>query len=178
MRVLNIHERNLPIAPARVGELLDTLASPNDRLWPKAAWPRMAFDRPLGVGADGGHGPIRYVVAAYDPGVSVVFRFKGPRGFDGGHRLDVIARPDGTTILRHTLEMEAHGLARVTWPLAFRHLHDALVEDALALAQTNLGLPPDVHPWSWWVKLLRWTMTGGKANPQSKLGNSFEIAHS
>src|SRR5688572_30624625 len=126
MKVLNIHERTFDFPADKVGALIDTLASPKDRLWPNGLWPRMEFDRPLGVGAVGGHGPIRYSVEEYRPGRSVKFRFSGPRGFDGYHGFFVV--PDGArTILRHTLEMTTHGPALVSWPLVFRPLHDALI---------------------------------------------------
>ncbi|UNO43730.1 DUF2867 domain-containing protein [Streptomyces sp. MST-110588] len=38
----------------------------------------MRFDRPLGVGAYGGHGPVRYRVSAYDPGRRIRFDFTSP----------------------------------------------------------------------------------------------------
>jgi hypothetical protein len=61
---------------------------------------------------------------------------------------------------------EVHGLALVTWPLAFRPMHDALIEDSLACAEASLGLPPAVHHWSPWVKVLRWIISRGKARKQ------------
>lgn len=166
MNILNIHERRLEATCNQVGALIDTLASSHDRLWPKHLWPPMKFDRPLGVGADGGHGPIRYYVEEYTPGNSIKFRFTGPKGFDGYHRLDVLEGLGNTVVIRHTLEMKTHGLAIISWPLTFRHLHDALVEDAFTVAEQTLGLPLNVQPWSLWVKILRWFLTGGKAQPQ------------
>jgi len=74
VKVTNVHERLLPASPARVGQPLDSLAGPDDRLWPSADWPPMRLDRPLQVGAAGGNGPIRYEVEAYDPGRRVQFR--------------------------------------------------------------------------------------------------------
>jgi len=65
MEVLNVHERELEADPIQIGALIDSLASREDRLWPKHVWPRMEFDRSLGVGAKGGHGPIRYFVEEY-----------------------------------------------------------------------------------------------------------------
>lgn len=42
------------------------------------------------------------------------------------------------------------------WPLAVRWAHDALVEDAFDLAETALGVGPEVAArWSLWVRLLR-----------------------
>lgn len=165
MTVVNVHTRKLAAPPARAGALIDTLASSGDRLWPRGAWPAMRFDRPLGVGAAGGHGPIRYTVVAYQPGQSVTFRFTAPRGFDGTHAFQVVPDGDGCT-LRHVLAMDTHGRARVTWPLVFRWLHDALIEDALATAQIALGEPPMVVPWSRAVRALRWLLSPGRTRPQ------------
>ncbi|MGD9720372.1 MAG: hypothetical protein AB7O59_06930 [Pirellulales bacterium] len=167
MRVLNIHQRELAASPAQVGELIDSLAGPRDSLWPRHSWPRMQFDRPLAEGAVGGHGPIRYFVEQYVPGTSIRFRFTGPRGFDGYHGFDCQPTSRRTVVLKHTLQMTAHGPAIVTWPLLYRPLHDALIEDSLATAQAALGLEPDVRPWSTWVRLLRWALTGRGARPQT-----------
>lgn len=164
MKILNIHERALPVPPEVAGTLIDSLASSRDALWPVAAWPPMLFDRALSVGATGGHGPVRYVVDAYTPGRLLTFRFTGPRGFDGVHRFECIG--DSPARLCHTLAMDARGVAMLSWPLLFRPLHDALLEDSLATAQASLGLEPQVLPWSPWVRLLRWFLSGGTARPQ------------
>lgn len=168
MRVVNVHERALQVPVDRAGALIDSLSSPDDKLWPRKTWPRMKFDRSLGVGAAGGHGPIRYTVEAYVPGRSIRFRFTGPSGFDGHHGCEVIPTAPGSCILRHSLEMTTRGLATITWPLVFRPLHDALVEDALALGQASLGEALRFQRWSLWVRALRWLMSGGKA-PSQKL---------
>ncbi|MEV4431452.1 SRPBCC family protein [Streptomyces sp. NPDC049585] len=136
--VYNVHERSLDAKPAEVGALIDGLASENDRLWPGAPWPPMRLDRPLGVGARGGHGPVRYSVAAYVPSVWVRFAFEGPRGFDGFHEFAVFGDADGRTRLRHTLARGSRGSARLTWPLFWRWLHDACVEESLDRAERAL----------------------------------------
>lgn len=159
--ILNVHRRKLDALPGQVGSLLDSLSSAEDVLWPRRLWPRMVFDRPLQVGAVGGHGPIRYSVESYVPGRSVQFRFTGPRGFDGFHGFDVVGTQP-PVVLRHTLEMTTRGPARITWPLIFRPLHDALIEDALDQAQTSLGLSPPPRRWSAWVRLLRWAISRGR----------------
>jgi hypothetical protein len=105
-------------------------------------------------------------VESYVPGSSIRFRFTGPKGFDGYHGFDVLAAGTRTCILRHTLAMTAHGPALFSWPVVFRPLHDALLEDALALAEASLGQPPTVRRWSIWVRLLRWFFTGGSARAQ------------
>jgi hypothetical protein len=154
MRVCNTHQRALKAPPGQAAALLDALASPADALWPKATWPRMHFDRPLQVGATGGHGPIRYTVVAFEPGRSVAFRFTAPRGFEGGHRFEVVPQGEGSQLI-HMLEMNASGFAAISWPLVFRPLHDALVEDGLSNAQRHLGEPALSVPWTLWVRLLR-----------------------
>ncbi|AHH18242.1 hypothetical protein NONO_c34550 [Nocardia nova SH22a] len=155
MAVLNIHARHVGATQAQAGALIDSLASDSDRLWPVDSWPAMRFDRPLGVGAVGGHGPVRYVVEQYQPGSWVRFRFTGPRGFDGFHEYTVHQLPDGSTGLRHLLAMHVHGSARLTWPLAYRWMHDALLEDSLDRAESVLtGSVRSPARWSLLVRLL------------------------
>lgn len=89
MKVRNVHERNLKVPSSRVGKLLDSLASPEDELRPHQNWPPMKFDRPLEVGAIGGHGPIRYTIQDYEPGQYIRFRFSRPRGFNGTHSFEI-----------------------------------------------------------------------------------------
>lgn len=62
--------------------------------------------------------------------------------------------------------MKTHGMAQLTWPLIFCPLHDALIEDSLSFAELRLNLTPTVSAWSWWVKLLRWMISGGKSRAQ------------
>ncbi|MFC1580269.1 SRPBCC family protein [Thermodesulfobacteriota bacterium] len=164
--VINIHERGLDGTPEQVGMLIDSLASLKDNLWPCHSWPRMKFDRPLDVGAAGGHGPVRYFVEEYAPGRSIKFCFIGPKGFNGFHGYDMIRAEHRSVVLRHTLSMTTHGAALVSWPLLFRPLHDALIEDSFATAQASLGQPPEMQAWSSWVIFLRWAVSGGKAPPQ------------
>lgn len=176
--MINVHHRTLDtVTPAQAGALLDTLASDNDLLWPHQSWPPMKLHEPLGVGAIGGHGPVRYVVEAYTPGASVRFRFLAPRGFVGFHTYEV-AQDSGAVILRHVLEMRAQGPALVTWPLFFRPLHDALIEDSLARAEAVLGLPAKVQPWSVWVRMLRWIASRGRARSKVTPERSEASTHS
>lgn len=154
--VRNAHERMLPVPAADAGRLLDRLASDHDPLWPSPPWPRVRFDRPLGVGADGGHGPIRYRVVAYEPGRLVEFAFTEGSGLAGGHRLEVEAVSGERCVLRHVAEGRPTGRMALAWPLAVRWLHDALLEDLLDRAEAALGVGP-ARParWSPWVRVLR-----------------------
>lgn len=166
MQVLNVHEREIAAPATEVGGLLNSLSSESDALWPKTMWPPMRFNGPLGVGAAGGHGPVRYTVEEYRAGQMVKFRFSGPSGFDSFHCFEVLPRDEARTVLRHTLDMKAHGPALLTWPLVFRPLHDALLEDSLALAQAHFGSSPRLRSWSPWVRFLRWAFSSGKARGQ------------
>ena len=162
MKVLNIHERELPAAAEKVGALIDSLASREDALWPCHSWISMKFDQPLGIGAKGGHGPIRYIVEEYIQGQYIKFRFQSPKGFHGFHSFEIIRGIGQTVLLRHTLNMTTHGLASLLWPIFFRPMHDALLEDSLATAQVSLGLHPKMQSWSAWVKFLRWVISKSK----------------
>lgn len=155
MKIVNVHQRLLHATPTQVGALLDTLASPQDRLWRQRLWPRLRLDRSLQVGASGGHGPIRYEVQEHVPGTRVRLRFTAPRGFDGWHAFEVLDATRCHCVLEHRIEMRLRGWARLSWPLVYGPLHDALIEDVLSAAQDALGEPPRPVPWSPYVRLLR-----------------------
>jgi len=87
MRMRNVHERRIAAPAARVGALLDTLASSDDRFWPHENWPAITFDRPLQVGAWGGHGTGAYTVTSHAPGRHIRFEFSGSR--HGRHEFTV-----------------------------------------------------------------------------------------
>jgi hypothetical protein len=116
----------------------------------------MQMDRPLAVGAVGGHGPIHYEVSQYRPGEIVRFVFTAPAGFEGFHEFAVEPSGEATCLLRHEISMRLHGLARVSWPLVYRPLHDALLEDALDCAERACGSDRVGPPtWSPYVRMLR-----------------------
>ncbi|MEM6931729.1 MAG: SRPBCC family protein [Myxococcota bacterium] len=157
MRITNVHERIVDAKPEAAGRLVDGLSGPADRLWPTAHWPAQRFDRALGVGAKGGHGPIRYVVDAYEPGRHVSYGFVPPTGLHGRHWLDVVADGGGGVRFRHVVFAEAGWVGWLRWALVVRWLHDALVEDAFDRAEQELtGRIRSPAQWSWWVRVLRW----------------------
>lgn len=156
--VANVHQRRYAAASADVVALVFTLASKDDRLWPYESWPRMRLDPGLVVGAGGGHGPVRYRVERIEPTGEVVFRFTGPSGFDGWHAFSVVEVAPAATMLRHELRMRVRGLALLSWPLFFRPLHDALIEEAFDKAARELedSSPRTPHRRSSGVRLLLW----------------------
>ena len=155
MTVRNVHTRELSAPTASVTRLIDGLASDDDILWPHDQWPAMRFDRPLSVGAVGGHGPIRYTIEQYEPGHSIQFRFTKPVGFHGWHRFDLEEIDSGRAMLRHTIEMRLSAGAILQWHIAIRPLHDALMEDALDRAEFFVSGNSTERRWSPWVGFLR-----------------------
>lgn len=154
--ISNVHQRLLPAKMAEAGRLIDAVAEPGNALWPSPPWPVMVLDRPLGPGADGGHGPIRYRCLNHQPGRRVEFEFRPPTPVRGTHAVELIEHPDGV-LLQHTLIAEPVGIAgALAWSVVFRALHDALLEDLMDRAETALGRPPRrPAQWSPYVRLLR-----------------------
>jgi hypothetical protein len=154
MRIVSVHTRELDCDPATVGRLLDALGSECDELWPRDRWPGIPirFDRPLGPGARGGHGLIRYFVEAFEPGRSLLFRFEPGQGLDGIHRLRVEPLEHGRARLVHALDVEVGGALRVVSPV-LRRMHDALVEDLLDRAESaTSGRRPRAEPLPRWMR--------------------------
>lgn len=166
--IVNIHERVIPASVDLVGRMIDTLASTGDMVWPHERWPALQLDRPLQVGAAGGHGPIRYRVESYEPGRKIRFRFLSPEGFVGTHGFDVEDAGGRVSKLRHVIEMRTVGIAFLNWSLIIRPLHDALLEDALDKVE---GAFRDVGPprvWSRRVVFLRWLVRKSGGNRRNK----------
>ncbi|GAB2518772.1 SRPBCC family protein [Nocardia heshunensis] len=155
--IWNIHERELPVSAKEAGALLDTVAEPGNMLWPAEHWPAMKLDRPLQVGADGGHGAIRYTCTAYEPGRLAEFTFPAGGLLTGAHTLEIVDRGESGCVMRHLIVAEAHDpRGWLMWTVAVRWLHDAVVEDMLDRAATAVGHPPaEPARWSPWVRLLR-----------------------
>lgn len=169
----NLHERVIAAPVDMVGMLIDSLGSKSDRLWPRNDWPAMRLDGPLGVGVAGGHGPVRYVVTAYEPGRRVQFKFTRPTGFHGHHTFTALSRTENTSLMRHELVMTLSGTAVITWPLFFRPLHDALIEESLDRAERECGASISYHPTrSLWTSVLRASFSTQLARRRARQGLS------
>ncbi|MEU7532206.1 SRPBCC family protein [Saccharothrix sp. NPDC042600] len=140
--VENVHVRMLPPR----GDWVERAVA----AWPARDWPPLVLDRPLGVGADGGHGFVRYRCTAYEPGRRVEFTFDPRIGLVGTHAFEVV--PGG---VRHVIRGHLTGWMRLGWPLAVRWLHDALLEDLLDDLSAQAGVEFRRARWSWWVRVLR-----------------------
>ncbi|MEB3023526.1 SRPBCC family protein [[Mycobacterium] crassicus] len=167
MRVNNVHSRVFAVdSLEQVGALIDSLATADDRLWPHETWPAVRFDRPLGVGARGGHGPVRYDITEYQPARRLRCGFTNPTGLHGYHEWTARPVPGGYE-LRHSLIANTTGWTVLSWPLMWRPLHDALVEDALDKAAGHLGIRAARTWWSGYVRALRRT---AKVRRRPKVG--------
>ncbi|KDN21208.1 hypothetical protein [Amycolatopsis rifamycinica] len=165
--VRNVHTRRFPGHRAGLVELLDTVGTPDDRLWPVADWPPTRLEGPRVPGTPAGHGPVGYVLE--EAGADRLrFRFTAPAGVHGHHGFTI----DGDA-LTHVLEASLHGWARLTWPLFFRPLHDALLEQLLDRAELALtGRVERPVRWSPYVRFLRGLgkIRSRRPRPAAKLG--------
>ena len=152
--IRNVHERVINASIEALGALLDGLGQKDDRLWPSRSWPPMILDRPLAVGADGGHGVIRYYVSEYEPGRRVRFTFRPRTGIIGAHELSLDALDDERTRIRHVLIGRTRG--------AMRLMFSAVVEDLLDNAEREAtGSVARPASWSPRVRVLR-RLIGGR----------------
>ncbi|MCZ0991551.1 DUF2867 domain-containing protein [Streptomyces diastatochromogenes] len=151
--IRNVHERIIEAPAPTVGTLLDRLSSPHDPIWPAPAWPPVRFDRPLGVGADGGHGFVRYRVSAYEPGRRARFDFNPP--MSGHHEFVIEPLGQDRCHVRHTLELQRRGPMLLGWALAVRWMHDTVLEELLDnVERAATGTVPSPVRWSPWIRLL------------------------
>ena len=154
MQVLNIHRRSISHSFENVSEVFNSLATKNDKLWPKQ-WPPMVFKDGKVVGSYGGHGPIKYNIRKYIPGSLIEFNFIKPHGFDGIHRLEIIKVDNQNTEIKHCIDMQTRGTGTFIWIFVVKPLHNALIEDALDKLESHFTNKVKKTPWNLWVHFLR-----------------------
>ena len=155
MRILNIHRRTISRPRENLAQLLETLATKDDKWWPWEQWPAMRFKKGKTPGAVGGHGPVRYSIERIEPGQSIEFKFLQPAGFNGVHRFELLELENENTEIIHTIEMNVSGTGVLTWIFAIRWLHDALLEDCLDKIENQFSEKKTTTPWNVWVRILR-----------------------
>ena len=154
MNVLNIHKRTIHQPLEAVAELLKTLATKNDKVWPKHYWPAMRFKEGLKVGSLGGHGSIRYTVEVYTE-TSVTFKFFKPKGFLGHHEFELAKINATQTRVRHRIDKLTKGIDTLKWFFVIRWLHDALIEDAFDTIENYFSRGRKRSQWTLWVRFWR-----------------------
>lgn len=155
MKVLNIHKRKIDTQKEKILELFPTVATEEDRIWPKENWPKMKLNSGLQNGSKGGHGPIRYEIVEFKPESHIVFKFQEPKGFNGIHKFEVSEISENQSQITHTIDMRTSFWGTIQWLFAVRWLHDALIEDALDKVQNQLTQGTNKTKWNPWVKFLR-----------------------
>jgi len=155
LKVLNIHKRTINQPKDKVTELLKTLSTENDRIWPKEKWPEMKFKEGIQIGAKGGHGPIRYTTEKYNPNEIIQFRFSKPNGFNGIHKFEIKELDKEKTEIKHTIDMNTEGKGTLIWTFAICSLHNALIEDGFDKLKNNFSDNRKSTEWNIWVKFLR-----------------------
>jgi hypothetical protein len=155
LKTINIHKRTISQSIGVISDILNTLSSNDDKLWPKEKWPPMIFRKGLTIGAIGGHGPIKYSINTYIPGSSIEFTFVKPDGFKGVHRFEVTEIENNKTELKHTIDMILSGKGILTWHIAIRWLHDALIEDCFDKVENQFSTNNKETKWNLWVVFLR-----------------------
>ena len=155
MKITNIHQRDY-IQPGEViSEILQTLSSKEDRLWPHEIWPPMVLNNGLQLNSSGGHGPIGYYISKYDYGESIEFTFTRPTEFVGTHKFEIIKISNNSKCLRHTISMDVNLKGMVAWYFTIKWLHDALLEDCLDKVTNQLSDNKAYSPHNFWVRRLR-----------------------
>ncbi|WP_282121920.1 hypothetical protein [Algibacter mikhailovii] len=163
MQVVNIHKRIINQPKARVSSLMKTLATKEDKVWPKDRWPAIKFKTGLKIGEKGGHGMIRYSIKGYEEGEYMSFEFLEPEGFNGDHRFEIIALKEEATEVRHSILMKTEGfLATFKWIFVIRWLHDALIENAFDTIENNFLETKKFTTWCYWVRLWRFLLKPSK----------------
>jgi len=164
MKIINIHEREYEQSSSVISEILETLSSKDDRLWPNEIWPPMVLNNNLTINSSGGHGPIGYYISNYDHGNSIEFTFTNPKEYIGTHKFEIIKISNKTTLLRHTINMTLNIKGLVTWYFAIKWLHDALLEDCLDKVHNQLTGKKVKSSHNFWVKYLRNMLKKNKKN--------------
>jgi len=154
MKVTNIHKRVIHQSKDKVSKILDSLSSKDDQLWPNEQWPPMVFRKGLSEGAIGGHVPIKYSIQKYIPGNTIEFKFIKPDGFKGIHKFEITELDSKKTEIKHTIKMSLSGKGVLTWYLAIKWLHDALLEDCLDKVESHFLQEPKSTKWNVWVCML------------------------
>ena len=137
----------------KLEEILKTLSTDNDLIWPTEKWPAMKFDSTIKVGAKGGHGPIRYYVEKYKPSQIIQFRFLKPN--HGIHKFEINEITSDRTEIKHTIKMTTAGRGTLIWLFAIRPLHNALIQDAFDKVENNFSKTKKATKWNFWVRYLR-----------------------
>jgi hypothetical protein len=136
--LLNYHARVVPRPLDEVYRRLSMMGGGLDDCWPLPSVP-MKVEGALAPGVRAGHGPIRYELAAIEPGVRIKWRFTMQRPH-GRYEYRLAPAGEGTLVENVIDGLVTEALIEV-WPSALGRLHDWVMERLL----DRLAGPP--APW-------------------------------
>jgi hypothetical protein len=137
--ITNIHYRDFKAPVSNLWNLVLSLASPEDKLWPRERWPAMTLDNHLNIGSKGGHSLIKYFIEDYQENRLIKFKFTEPKGFNGTHEFIVTQISSDVFRLEHKVILNLDFKGKIYWIFIIKHLHDALIEDLLDKAESNIN---------------------------------------
>jgi hypothetical protein len=121
LKISNHHERVVAAQPERIAALIADF----DRVWPTQISPA---PRPEGPGLYRA-GPMLW--EEYDrPDATRAFRMVGSEGLRGEHWF-ALARVEGGTLIRHTVQGEAVGECEAVWREQIEPVHELVLEALL-----------------------------------------------
>ena len=142
--IVSVHDRVVGAEVAELGERLETLGSPDDRMWLTRLVGPLVLDQGLVPGSKGGHafGVVPYQVVEHDTGFRVRFSFVG-FVLDGWHEFSLSTVDENHTRVTHRLEAKATKAARLAMAVWLGSSHDAVIEDIFDNLQRQYGTQPD-----------------------------------
>ena len=136
--LLNYHGRIIPRPLDEVYRRLSMMGGGLDDCWPLPSVP-MKVEGAFASGVQAGHGPIRYELAALEPGARIEWRFTMER-LRGRYEYRLTAAGDGT-LVANVIDGTVTGALVEVWPSALGRLHDWVLERLF----DRLAAPP--APW-------------------------------
>jgi hypothetical protein len=129
MKVHNVHERALSVAPEKV----EALFADMERLWPTHVFPAPEQDGDA----------LRLGPMVWQPvdraGAARAYEIVAPAGFHASHWFEVAQGSSGGTILRHTVDGEAVSEFEPVWRDRIEPLHNAFIEAMFDRAQEGIA---------------------------------------
>jgi hypothetical protein len=170
VKIYNVQQREICGSMQKLGKIVETYGSKNDRMHPFERWPKTEFEGPDGpptVGRIGHRGTAEFVMTHYENGDRIRFTWKfiKPAEFAGYHHGEADDIGKGRLVFRSIIDMNTRGLkAALLWWLVMRPLHTAVVQDTFDKVERELGYSREPRTWSPWVRFLRWAR--GRNSPE------------
>lgn len=134
--MINTHRRVVAASPDRVWEVLARIGSPDDELFPQE-WGSVRAPEGIRGGAPLHHRGMLCRIEAAEPGRRLWIAFPPDHG--GEHGFTLTRASGGGTVVTHTLRVRQRSADRLSWFLAVRSIHNAVIEAALDNLERAVG---------------------------------------